>query len=581
MSRAGRLVRWITGTSLPVWYHRAFRLPLGQTSRGAMDPRRADNVLTWLLDRRLTQEKDVHDAPEASFFDLRRVHDDAWLAVVDTPEVVEAVCGAAPLSTPAMVELWRRGCGATLDAARYVVAHGGRAATLMGGFHHAAPGRGAGFCALNDVASAIAALREGGLEGTILVIDLDAHPPDGLAEFELNGVDLRSVSVESSWTTTGFQDVRIPPQSGDAAFLKAVRTVLTSLGSPVLAFYLAGADPLTSDPLGNLDVSLEGLRSRDQLVFSALKDVPTVILPAGGYTLDAWKAYAHTLAVAVGSSESVDPDYDPIARRVGRVARTLAPLEAEDFEITEADLVGLSPETTDHRFLGQYSRHGLEYAFVRYGLFETLEQAGFENLEVSMSTTSWPHRLWVEGTSDGKRHRVAELSLRFSHWEGFRLLFIDWLELKDPRRPAGNSKLPGQRHPGLGLVKEVINILGVTARTLNLAGLQFVPSHYHVAWIVRTSARHQDPQARGEFLALRDLLDEFPLGAVSRRLHSPGLPTEDGEMFIWKPSPMIHALDDRLRARMAEDDGKVRAICRNTRFRLAEIPAATFDEKLT
>lgn len=52
---------------------------------------------------------------------------------------------------------------------------------LLGGFHHARPDVAGGFCPVNDVAVAIAAVRADGFRGRVLVLDLDAHPPDGLA----------------------------------------------------------------------------------------------------------------------------------------------------------------------------------------------------------------------------------------------------------------------------------------------------------------------------------------------------------------------------------------------------------------
>lgn len=576
------LRRWFRNDHLAVWYHRSFRLPQARSGRSAMDPRRAESVVTWLLDQRITSDDHVHEAPEASFSDLRRVHDDEWLARVDTREVCEQVCGESPLHPQAMVELWRRGCGGTIEAARHVRDHGGRAANTMGGFHHAAPDRGSGFCALNDIATAIGVLRDEGLEGRILVLDLDAHPPDGLAAFALEDVDLRSVSVESGWTTEGaLVDLRVPPQSTDAAYLARVEEALKGIGEPVMAFYLAGSDPLAGDPLGNLAVSAEGLRQRDHRVFEALGGIPTVVVPGGGYTPGSWKIYAHTLAEAAEARDRVAPDYDPISRRVGRVARTLAMFDEADLEITEADILGIDRDQAEPRFLDFYSRHGLEHAFVRYGIFDVVEQAGFSDLALTVRTDHWPHRLWVEGTHAGERFRVGELALRFARWEGYRLLFIDWLELKDPRRDAGPRKLPGQKHPGLGLAKDVVAMLGVAARRLNLAGLQFVPSHYHVAWIARSMARHPDPQARGEFLAFRELLADYPLGPVSRVLHHPGLPTEDGEMLTWRPAPMIHAIDEGLLERLGRDEDRARQVCRNTVFRLSDISAATFDLRTT
>src|SRR5438874_280819 len=75
----------------------------------------------------------------------------------------------------------------TLEAAREMLSPanrrrvGRRALNLLGGFHHARPDVAAGFCPVNDIAVAVAAAREEGFQGRVLVLDLDAHPPDGTA----------------------------------------------------------------------------------------------------------------------------------------------------------------------------------------------------------------------------------------------------------------------------------------------------------------------------------------------------------------------------------------------------------------
>ena len=56
----------------------------------------------------------------------------------------------------------RLGCGGTLLAARWVLAHGGAAMNLHGGFHHAAKSHGSGLCVFNDLAVTLAVLRDEG-----------------------------------------------------------------------------------------------------------------------------------------------------------------------------------------------------------------------------------------------------------------------------------------------------------------------------------------------------------------------------------------------------------------------------------
>ena len=63
------------------------------------------------------------------------------------------------------------------------------------------------------------------------------------------------------------------------------------------------------------------------------------------------------------------------------------------------------------------------------------------------------------------------------------LLRIEWLLMQNPRArfTAQRPRLPGQKHPGLGLLADVIALLIVACDRLQLGGLLFVPAHYHTA----------------------------------------------------------------------------------------------------
>jgi acetoin utilization deacetylase AcuC-like enzyme len=89
---------------------------------------------------------------------------DGELAMAHTPAYIESVVQGrlTPAAqreigfpwSPAMVERSRRSVGATVQACRHVMAHGGVAANLAGGTHHAYAERGSGFCVFNDAAVA-------------------------------------------------------------------------------------------------------------------------------------------------------------------------------------------------------------------------------------------------------------------------------------------------------------------------------------------------------------------------------------------------------------------------------------------
>ena len=169
----------------------------------------------------------------------------------------------------------------------------GIAVHLGGGFHHAFPGHGEGFCAIHDVAVAIRVLqREGTIERAI-VIDLDVHHGNGTAAIFADDPAVFTLSFHQEhnypWPKPPSDlDVGLDDQTGDEEYLALLDDCLPHVldeQRPDLALYLAGADPYEDDQLGGLGLTLKGLGSRDEQVLEALakRRIPAAVCLAGGY----------------------------------------------------------------------------------------------------------------------------------------------------------------------------------------------------------------------------------------------------------------------------------------------------------
>ncbi len=456
----GTLRRWVKGR-VGVWFHPSFRVPIaGVEARAGIDPRRAESVLAWALHQDVVEAGDVFEAPEVGFGPLRRVHTDAWLERLDDRRVVARVitCDERIVPVAPMMEFWRRGVGASVDGFAWALAHRARAVSLNGGFHHAWPDRGAGFCALNDVAVAISEARLAGFEGRVAIIDLDAHPPDGIAACLAGDerVHILSLAAEGAWDEVpGIVDTRLPAGTTDAAYLAALDALLAACPPCDALIYLAGADPLVGDRFGALAVSEAGLRERDRRVFHHFPSVPALVLPAGGYTPAAWRVYAGTLAEAAHASVVVAPQYDPLLYRTRQIARQLDPhtlAGTTEGWLDDADLaltLGQAP-AAETRFLGHYTAPGIEYALTRFGLLDALARMGFEGVLIEVRAGAMPHQLWVTAEVNGERARLVDLSLSFRTIHDYKTLFVEWLAMQDPRAPSARTarSCPAKRPQG-------------------------------------------------------------------------------------------------------------------------------------
>lgn len=183
----------------------------------------------------------------------------------------------------------------TVMAARAALVHG-VAGNLAGGTHHAFRDRGEGYCLFNDVATAIAVLRDEGHAARPFVVDLDVHQGNGTAAMFADDPTVFTFSIHGAGNypllkERGTFDLELPDATEDAAYLDALRAHLEpalDTHAPDLVFYQAGVDALAGDRLGRLALTHDGLRARDALVFQELerRGVPVVVTLGGGYGRD-------------------------------------------------------------------------------------------------------------------------------------------------------------------------------------------------------------------------------------------------------------------------------------------------------
>jgi hypothetical protein len=298
-----------------------------------------------------------------------------------------------------------------------------------------------------------------------------------------------------------------------------------------------------------------------------------VALPAGGYTDRAWRVLAGTMAEATGLSTRVHPSYDPLARRTRFVAQQLDPVLLrgdDDDDWNDAELLASlgMRAPTERRYLDYYSRHGLEYALTSFGLLPALRSMGFDDLQIEPSHGEAGHRLCITAPVRGRREALVDLTMSRRPLHEHTVLFIEWLEMRDPRHAYRSDRpaLPGQRAPGLGLAPEVAHLIVASAQCLGLDGVGLVPAHFHVAWMSRHRFTFVDPVARGQFRALLEV--DLPLATLSGLLSGDGLPTVDGEPFTWEPSMMVVATSEALVERIQGGEEEAQAAYEALRARL-------------
>jgi acetoin utilization deacetylase AcuC-like enzyme len=544
-----RLRCWLRRREIDLWYDPAYRLPLsGIEAAVGMEPRRADFAAFWLTECRAVLRRRQHAPRRISFGDLARVHTPELLESLGRPETLARIFSVDPSDVPVdeLMASVRLACQGTLDAARETLTHRHPALNLLGGFHHAGPGTAAGFCPVNDVAVALAALRAEGFRGRVVVLDLDAHPPDGTAAcMALDPSHWIGSLSGSDWgRLEGVDEQVLPEGTGDEPYLEALTGLLQRMPEPALAFVIAGGDVLAGDRFGKLGLTLGGARRRDLLVAAELEGTPSVWLPGGGYTADAWRALAGTgMALATGSLEPIPLDYDPLQARFGRIAAGLGPdalgepgaLSMEDLE----EELGIRPRR-QRLLLGFYTAAGMELALHRFGILDQIARLGYGQFRAALDSTGLGERVRLFGEADGEEHLLVEAVLERRRALDSPVLFVHWLSLRNPRAQFSElrPRLPGQDVPGLGMAREAGEMLALMAVRLGLAGVAFRPSLYHVAFAARHAFSFVDPARQGRFEAMVRDLSGMPLLEATRAVDE-GRVLMDGEPYAWEADEMV------------------------------------------
>ena len=269
----------------------------------------------WLHDRflrtRFAAPEDFVEPEPASDDDMLLVHDPEWVSKLrnGTLTYQDILRLEIPYSRQ-MVDAFWLCAGGTIRAGRDALEKG-IGFNIGGGFHHAFPDHGEGFCAINDIAVAIRRLQHDKTIRRAMVVDCDVHHGNGTAAIFTGDLSVFTLSIHQfnnypSEKPPSSLDIHLADGIGDAEYIHRLTSgyrAALAMFKPELIFYVAGADPYQEDQLGGLALTFEGLRQRDRLVLSAAlaHHIPVAIVLAGGYAYsveDTVAIHANTAEIA-------------------------------------------------------------------------------------------------------------------------------------------------------------------------------------------------------------------------------------------------------------------------------------------
>jgi acetoin utilization deacetylase AcuC-like enzyme len=246
-----------------------------------------------LLRDQIAGPQDFIEPPAASDDDVALVHHREYIAKLQAGKLsyLEIMRLEIPYSPELVRAVWLAAGGAILAGRRALA--DGVGVNVGGGFHHAFPDHGEGFCVLNDFAIAIRRLQKDKAIARAMTVDCDVHHGNGTAFIFAGDPSVYTLSIhqENNYPypkPPSNLDINMRDGAEDAEYLreldKGLEHALHAF-QPDLIYYVAGADPYRDDQLGGLKLSTEGLERRDRLVFekASAKKIPIAVTLAGGY----------------------------------------------------------------------------------------------------------------------------------------------------------------------------------------------------------------------------------------------------------------------------------------------------------
>lgn len=271
-------------------YHKGYDLNLGAH---VFPAQKFHLIAEMLLHEGIAAKSDFLKPEPAADEDILRVHTAEWVRKLKTGTLTasDIMRLEIPYSPEGVEAAWLAAGGSIL--AGQSARRDGFACNLGGGFHHAYPGHGEGFCAIHDVAVAIRRLLHDGAVRKAMVVDTDVHHGNGTAAIFRGDENVFTLSIHQENNYPAYKppsslDLDMADRADDGEYLGAlIPAVHTALDEfrPDILFYVGGADPYCEDQLGGLALTKEGLKERDRRVFEAARKrgVPVATTLAGGY----------------------------------------------------------------------------------------------------------------------------------------------------------------------------------------------------------------------------------------------------------------------------------------------------------
>jgi acetoin utilization deacetylase AcuC-like enzyme len=254
--------------------------------------RKYEELERQILESRTGTKDEFAVAEKAEYRDLLLAHDksyiDEFMNVKLTPRIIFS---GLPFSA-AIRDLFLMNTGATVLTLELAIENG-VAMCIGGGAIHAHRSQGAAFCLINDVA--VALLRAKVLKKIQrgAVVSCLKNQTDGVNTILSNDPDMLTFSLFEQdcfpfVKAKGDIDICLGPGVEDFQYLALLKDGLSNVFDgfkPDALIYLAGSASLREDSTSTMNLSVEGLKERDEIIIGRARElgIPLAVLTSASF----------------------------------------------------------------------------------------------------------------------------------------------------------------------------------------------------------------------------------------------------------------------------------------------------------
>jgi len=275
----------------------------GNDQYAMIDPNRFRKIRNSLHENRLAKFREFIKPPMISYDQLELVHTKEYLSRVKDPVSLGRELGLSYLEPwdDHYINYYRAMTGGTVFGLQQALKEPKKPVfNFGGGFHHAHADKAEGFCLLNDTVMAIRCARKKKPDLKVLIVDLDYHQGNGnlilLRDDKLSFTFSMHALAWAEIEKNENMEILLPENCEDEAYITTLKQKLPEAFAafqPEAVIYIAGADPFAEDTLCDFKITEEGMLERDMFVYqeSTKRNLPFLVLAAGGYGPHSWKPY--------------------------------------------------------------------------------------------------------------------------------------------------------------------------------------------------------------------------------------------------------------------------------------------------